>query len=108
MLVTYCPLKIIFFIYEEKEKYRFGIDLTFFGHKMSNTPIYYWKQETLGSIPTMASSDYSWKHILSTRCLINCTACEAPLGICDYGSSTAVVIRDLTIYPTAYKVEWSY
>ena len=52
----------------------------------------------------MASTDYTWKDILSTRCLTDCNACETPLGICDYGSNTAVIIRDLAIYPTAYKV----
>lgn len=59
---------------------------------------------TLGSIPAVASTDYSRKGILSTRCLTDFTACEAPLGICDYGSNTAVINRDLAIYSTAYKV----
>ena len=69
-------------------------------------PIYYGKIRTgtLGSILAMASTDYTWKDILSTRCLTDCNACETPLGICDYGSNTAVIIRDLAIYPTAYKV----
>lgn len=91
-----------FFICKEKGNWRFGIG----GMKCQTHPFTSERKdlETLGSIPTMALTDYSWPRILSTRCLTNCIACEAPLGTWDYGSTTALVIRDLAISPAAYKL----
>lgn len=74
---------------------------------MLNIFIYYWKIRRIGNfgfIFIMLLIDCSRKYIFFSRCFINFIVCEVFLGMCDYGFSIVVVIRDLVIYFIVYKI----